>query len=136
MPGGGKIPAAIFVSQRPNESAKDCAAAESSHEKRCILLSRESSDCSHGKAIVPGSPTNWGSVYSGFSPGTTNGSLKHTRDSRQATVGCIECIHKWPLQPICHHCTEVGLRSAKIWLLAACMCHLWTIWIPKFSQQC
>lgn len=58
MPSGGKIPAAIFVSQRPNESAKDCAAAESSHEKSCILLPRESLDCSHGKPMVPGSPTH------------------------------------------------------------------------------
>lgn len=62
--------------------------------------------------------TNLRVVYSGFSPGTAN-RLKHTRDSRQATVGCIECIHKWPLQPICHHCTEVGLKS-RICLFAAC----------------
>ena len=129
---GGKIPAAIFVSQRPNESAKDCAAAESSHEKSCILLPRESLDCSHGKPMVPGSPTHQTCALFTveFSPGTAN-RLKHTRDSRQATVGCIECIHKWPLQPICHHCHRGRPQIKDLPLCSMCQP---TIWIPSHSS--
>jgi hypothetical protein len=131
MPSGGKIPAAIFVSQRPNESAKDCAAAESSHEKSCILLPRESLDCSHGKPMVPGSPTHqlarclqWIFPWHSQSPETHQGfqasnRRMHRVHTQMALAANLPSLHRGRPQikdlPLCSMCQP-------------------TIWIPSHSS--
>lgn len=129
LPSGGKIPPAIFVCQRPNESAKDCAAAESSHEKRRILLSRESSDMENpGGARKPWKnlpvlpvekiPQSQPETQHKFQASNRRMHRVHTQ---MALAANLPSSHRDRPQEICE---DLALCS---------VCHLWTIGIPKFS---